>query len=507
MIFNWKNLLELLPPHFPLSPDNPNFVHQFWLWLDDTLVEICENDGLAAKQCNYYDTAYRCISKDTIRRIKNKQIISAQGKSYTQLNVLFQWLLDKQISGKQKKEEDTKAEKTLSSKKSMASVIQRIEVQSQMALNSTYLNQGLMPANLLRIPRLIESKIITALQTCHSHSVLGVVGKAGSGKMDLLRNLYQYYQNQTSWKAWLIQAVDWQAFPWAKITLHLKQENQTQRLVLIDSVDVLLLEDSQKNQFFYDLFKLIKTGLHIVFTCRTEILSSTWNRELIPFQTFVLGDYHPEKELPLLIEKYIRYGPQEDKVATSDKVLHERLVHKLCKGSLKSMGTNPQLLKMILTQYRPEELLNRTMDISKIFDRFVRGQMVNHQFLKKINARSISLTNSLSLIALLCFTKGQKNLSILEANLWLNKVGLPEEHLYLLQQRRVIQVNSKEQLTFLSSSYLFILIARALSKYFTSQELLPYFKTRSLQHPFLLQVYQQYLTLLLIAYPDQYHQL
>lgn len=221
----------------------------------------------------------------------------------------------------------------------------------------------------LYVTRAIEQDVLTHLgreNSAQAPSVL-VVGEAGYGKTSLLWRIFHVLQETENWEPWLIKATLLSLDPagegrrvrtagvvWADelvAAAQIASEDGRLPIVLLDTVDVLLHDETDRQALLELLLSLKEVGARVVATCRPD------EAKLLGFfkrPSVTLSQYQGQ-ELNEAIERHIhRFYSNVDR---RTRVEHQKHIAELVASGfpLREVCANPLTLRMLFSLYAPQE--------------------------------------------------------------------------------------------------------------------------------------------------------
>lgn len=257
-----------------------------------------------------------------------------------------------------------------------SNALRRIQRQSQIAVEDSqlveehgYLGEEIRLDQNLYVNRTVEREIFANLDremTSRAPSVL-VVGEAGYGKTSLLWRVFHVLRARANWEPWLVKATLFSLDPsetrqdvrntgivWSDEVIAATEVTINQGrypVVLLDTVDVLLHNEPDRQALLEFLLTLVEIGARVVATCRPD------EAKLLGFfkhPSVTLGQYEAQ-ELNDAIERHIdRYYSDVDLRTRSE---HQKHITELVASGfpLREVCTNPLTLRMLFSLYAPIE--------------------------------------------------------------------------------------------------------------------------------------------------------
>lgn len=209
----------------------------------------------------------------------------------------------------------------------------------------------------LYVPRKQEEKIEELIH--NKCSIILIEGDAGYGKTTLLWNIYRKYNEQkNSYLLFFIRSSELQKKSWSKWENSIKEvvKSGLTPLVLLDTVDILLHNNEEKDLLVRVLNRLKKIGAITIGTTRREEarILTRFISGLEPQKIF-LNDYNKE-ELSVAIEKHVVQYYKNELKLDFDRTLYQ-VKNAVNRGkSLFDICKKPLTLRMLFTIYAPYEI-------------------------------------------------------------------------------------------------------------------------------------------------------
>lgn len=221
----------------------------------------------------------------------------------------------------------------------------------------------------LYVTRSVESKILDKLLAPIDEDPVPImiIGEAGFGKTSMLWSFYHIVSSMDGWKPWFIKASSLLGSKRAGKDIETTRpiilfedlepavktiKNMGLRpIVLIDTVDLLLHDESDRDLLMEVLTILRYSGCKVVTTCRPQEARHLKEFEYIKFD---LREYDDDEFPEAIIKHAVRlYQNKEKDVANQvdrieKAVADGRPVREVCK--------NPLTLRMLFTLYAPKEV-------------------------------------------------------------------------------------------------------------------------------------------------------
>lgn len=212
----------------------------------------------------------------------------------------------------------------------------------------------------LYVKRSIEEEIYAFLDRI-DHQIFPfilIIGEAGHGKTSLLWHIHQLFLVNAIWEPWFLKSTFFSRRTdnslFQHLTLAVKEIRSAKQrpLILLDTVDLLLHEEMDRENLLILLLNLKSIGCPVIATCRIqEARYLNIEKDLV----CRLMGYNVE-ELSLAIEKHVaRFYERSDSREQTEHI--ERIQNAVAMGlPLREVCINPLTLRMLFTLYAPEEI-------------------------------------------------------------------------------------------------------------------------------------------------------
>lgn len=332
----------------------------------------------------------------------------------------------------------------------------------------------------LYVPRDVEKQIIRHLNlAADRRKPIVVIGEAGRGKTSLLWHFYTDFNQFADWQAWFIKST--------MLARSLKDENSTSRLsseilvsavqasiaanrrplLFIDTVDLLLHDESSRDFLVGLILKLDELG------CQTVL--STRPREVVRLNAFefrrvTLLNYEGP-ELEDAIRKHVnRFYSESVRDDKEQQVSH--ILRAVARGlPLREVCENPLTLRMLFTIYRPAKV---SMDIN-VFELY--QQYWSHRVESDFRAGNtfpsggVDVADCAELVALTMLAEGSPEVSTQHVNQLLHELSVPRDHVEVLNTRGVLHSSGTGLTSFFHQTFFEHSAARGLLRKTSSESL------------------------------------
>ncbi len=313
----------------------------------------------------------------------------------------------------------------------------------------------------LYIPRNKEKNIRTHLENTLTPFLI-VVGDAGNGKTSLLWRLFSIYETSNLFSPLFIKALSIRKLPLLGAIQALFAQNR-KPLILLDTIDILLHNEADRDDLLRFLFWLKEKGCALVTTSRIQEANTLPNE--LRLKKEQLNNYDDATELPKAIEKHVaKYYQFKHTKAQQEYV--QTIQQAVSKGkSLTNICQNPLTLRMLFTIYAPEEIPEE-INVFQLYQNYWRKRVVEDKragtFLKNKNdVSSLNLKEAACIIALLMLAEGQPDIHISKASTYFDQLQIPIEYIDLLASRGIVK-RSHSNLSFFHQTFFEHSAARAL---------------------------------------------
>lgn len=318
----------------------------------------------------------------------------------------------------------------------------------------------------LYVPRELEETILAQLLEQNDGTCLLVVGNAGYGKTSLLWSLHRRLRDRQSdrevlfIKATLLasEGSSLTTTPGQNVAADLKtaarylSTRATAPILLLDTVDLLLHNELDRDSTLGLVGALREIGSSIVMTCRVQeaqVLQSA-----IHVQRLSLGEY-TDRELAEAIRKHVsRFYERPNRRQVQEHV--ERLQEAVARGyPLREVCYNPLTLRMLFALYAPHEIHSHEINVFDLYGVFWEDRVVHDRRAGSggPDHQAPSLEKSAGAVALIMLAEGQPEIGRRLAVKVLARFGGETSEIEDLKARGVLQ-GSGDSLSFFHQTFM-----------------------------------------------------
>lgn len=299
-----------------------------------------------------------------------------------------------------------------------------------------------------------------------------VTGEAGRGKTSLLWRLYEDLLETESWEPWFLKAgVVARILSGIQVNLStplimraidgtLKDDRRP--VILLDTIDLLLHDETSRDDLRELLLTVNEAGCSIVATCRpSESLMLRWPQ--LAFSHVTLHNYD-DRELPDAIDKHVTRFYENTQPHERREHL-DRIIQRATHGrSLGEVCANPLTLRMLFAVYAPKEV-PLEINVFELYERYWNGRVradVRHWAIPSLEPGH-DLSKAVCVLALRMLSEGTPLLSqrMAEHSL-INSAAGDRAVLLELINRGVLQQSDDSTIEFFHQTFFEHAAARAL---------------------------------------------
>ena len=322
---------------------------------------------------------------------------------------------------------------------------------------NVYLDQDLY------VSRDAEQKVLDHLNLeKETRKAIVVIGEAGRGKTSVLWHLYSSLSGKGIWEPWFVKST--------MLVRSLRQDefqsnissetiieavNQSIRagrrpLLLIDTVDLLLHDESSRDFLVGLILKLQDIGCQTIVSTRPQEVTRL---NAFEFRRVTILNYEGP-ELEEAIKKHVdRFYSEAAKDLQPDQIAD--ILEAVGRGlPLREVCENPLTLRMLFTIYAPSRI---PPDIN-VFELY--QQYWSHRVENDLRAGSpffapgtINADGAAELVALAMLAEGSPEISTQQVTHFAHEMGVPKEHLEVLNSRGVLHSSSTGLTSFFHQTF------------------------------------------------------
>lgn len=350
----------------------------------------------------------------------------------------------------------------------------------------------------LYVTRKVEAKLVDACVNDHVQLML-VHGEAGCGKTSVLWRLKTYLSDVEKTQLWFLRST--------MLLPQIGQRDLTDTLfravrecrrrgilpiLLLDTVDLLLHNESNRDFLVSILMKLGEAGCRVVATSRTQEMRKL---SILEYRQFALLDYDSD-EFPEAVRKHV--SRFYDKSAQSQAIQQgDDILNSIARGlPIREVCLNPLTLRMLFTVYAPAEIPN-DINIFHLYREFWtnRVEADNRGGVTYTQSRGENLQVAAGRIAVSMLSDGVPE--IRRSHLGRTLENVDGDQVAMLQSRGVIRISEDDSLAFFHQTFFEHSAARGLL-YALGEEAIELTRNRITSEPndlFTLPIYEQILLL------------
>lgn len=311
------------------------------------------------------------------------------------------------------------------------------------------------------VERKIEKSILEQLLSTHSQGIMAILGEAGYGKTSVLWHLHQTL-NLLAPAAVLVKAQQLHSLT----TQQLQQLGSgNYKIVLIDTVDVLLHEEQSADYLQVILRHFHNLGLRIVLTSRPAEF-----KRLNPFiKDLGIADfplsYYDEEELPLAISRHLPVFAYQKTIDNPEVIVKQILEIASNNKALTDLCRTPLTLRMLFSLYRPFDIpseINVFRLYNAYWERKVARDLRVADLLSSQAKPEADLSTTAMQLALLMLSEGEVEISPAEHEAQFWKKNIQKPAIAALLSRGVIKGSFESKLSFFHQTFFEHAAARAL---------------------------------------------
>lgn len=320
------------------------------------------------------------------------------------------------------------------------------------------------------VKRDLESDIQSAISGNYSSQLIIVAGEAGFGKSSLLWCLNKTLKSQSGTSAFLLKSSQLKNINLELAITFLKNIASSENIiVLIDTVDLLLHSDNDRDMLVENLLLLKSMNVNTIITSRPQEIANLlpFKREL-RYEVKQLKNYHDETELPNAIWRYTEVYAVNRSKREKEGIFNHMLQVASNSKSLIDLCRTPLTLRMLFSLYSPENP-PREINVFQLYKSFwdlkverdVRiGINIDNKG-KEDNLGKIS-----SKIALIMLIYGELELSYNQREMLLREKGIENIEIEILVNRGILKRNLEtESIEFFHQTFFEHAAARGLLYY------------------------------------------
>ena len=333
----------------------------------------------------------------------------------------------------------------------------------------------------LYVTRDVEKQVIKHLNLAEDRrKPIVVIGEAGRGKTSLLWRLYTDFNRFADWQVWFIKSTmlvhslkdqNSKGRLSSELLVNAVQESisaQRRPLLFIDTVDLLLHDESSRDFLIGLILKLEDLG------CQTVL--STRPREVVRLNAFefrrvTLLNYEGA-ELADAITKHVnRFYSESVRDDKEQQVSH--ILEAVARGlPLREVCENPLTLRMLFTIYHPARV-STDINVFELYQQYwshrVRSDLRAGSTFSALD--SANAEDCAELVALTMLAEGSPEISTQHVNQMLEECKVPREHVEVLNTRGVLHSSDTGLTSFFHQTFFEHSAARGLLRKTSSESL------------------------------------
>lgn len=311
------------------------------------------------------------------------------------------------------------------------------------------------------VERKIEESILEQLANAAAPGIIAILGDAGYGKTSLLWHLNQRL-NESASTAVLVKAQQLHSLTQQQLQ---QVEDSAYKIVLIDTIDVLLHDEQRADHLQVVLRHFHKLGIRIVLTSRPAEFKrlKPLIKDLGITEAYL--SVYDEEELAVAIQRHLPVFAYHKTIDDPERAVKQLLEIASNNKPLADLCRTPLTLRMLFSLYRPFDIPTE-INVFKLYNAYWERKVVRDLRVADVLATQASVDADLSApamhLALLMLAEGEVEINPMAHEAWFLKKNILKSSVRTLLSRGVLKGSLETRLSFFHQTFFEHAAARAL---------------------------------------------